>query len=64
MVLDLAPGRPGFGTLYGLAFHPRFAENRQVFACYVLRGDKPEGTRVSRFTVTNTPTSRPGAKAR
>jgi putative heme-binding domain-containing protein len=49
LALDLA-ARPGrVGALYGLAFHPRFAENRQVFVCYTLRGDRPDGTRVVRF---------------
>jgi uncharacterized repeat protein (TIGR03806 family) len=47
--LDLAASRRTFGRLYGLAFHPRFVENRQVFLCYTLRGDTAEGTRVSRF---------------
>ena len=35
--------------MYGLAFHPKFAANRQVFLCYVAKNDDPEGTRVSRF---------------
>jgi putative heme-binding domain-containing protein len=50
--LDLAAWAQPFGALYGLAFHPRFAENRQVFVCYTLPGDRPDGTRVSRFTAT------------
>lgn len=47
-------------AVYGLAFHPKFASNRQCFVCYTLQGKKrnqtnlPDGTRVSRFTVTNT----------
>jgi uncharacterized repeat protein (TIGR03806 family) len=49
----------GVETVYGLAFHPRFAENRYCYICYVLesknRGEQlPDGSRVSRFTVTAT----------
>jgi putative heme-binding domain-containing protein len=49
------PGCRGFDGLYGIAFHPRFAENRFVYVCYALAFHKspaePIGTRVSRFTV-------------
>ena len=48
VALDLA-ARGSVGVLYGLAFHPRFAENRQVFLCYTRPGNHEEGTRVSRF---------------
>ncbi|MBW3542469.1 MAG: PQQ-dependent sugar dehydrogenase [Planctomycetes bacterium] len=41
----------GLRRVYGMAFHPRFAENGQVFICYVLDENLPEGTRVSRFRV-------------
>lgn len=46
-------------ALYGLTFHPRFAENRYCYVCYVVRGadgnkQLPDGTRVSRFRVTDT----------
>jgi putative heme-binding domain-containing protein len=50
--IDLAAARQPFEALYGLAFHPRFAENRQVFLCYVTRSGAVDGTRVSRFTMT------------
>ena len=46
----------GFEALYGLAFHPRFAENRYCYVCYVLRGKNgphPQGTKVSRFRVSH-----------
>lgn len=47
----------GLETIYGLAFHPDFAKNRQCFLCYTLQSKKPrpnlkDGTRVSRFRVT------------
>jgi putative heme-binding domain-containing protein len=49
----------GLDALYGLAFHPQFAKNRYCYICYVLNGKtrgKPlaEGSRVSRFRVTDT----------
>jgi putative heme-binding domain-containing protein len=49
------PGAREVEAVYGLAFHPDFARNRQCFVCYTLRGQKDnlaDGTRVSRFTVT------------
>ena len=49
IAIDLASARPGASALYGLAFHPDFTKNRQVFLCYVARNDDPDGTRVSRF---------------
>jgi putative heme-binding domain-containing protein len=51
----------GFDALYSIVFHPKFADNRFVYVCYVVDGTKaPAKTalrnreRVSRFTVLNT----------
>jgi putative heme-binding domain-containing protein len=56
--LGRLPGAREIEAVYGLAFHPNFAKNRQCFVCYTIRGDKPDhlpdGTRVSRFTVRKT----------
>jgi glucose/arabinose dehydrogenase len=57
--LALHPGAQGVETVYGLAFHPKFADNRECFVCYTLRGKRgeknlPDGTRVSRFRVSRT----------
>lgn len=45
-------------ALYGLTFHPKFAENRFVYVCYVVGGEGgkqlSDGTRVSRFKVSDT----------
>ena len=56
--LDKLPAAKGVGDLYGLAFHPRFAKNRYCYICYTLapKDKSPrltDGSRVSRFTVTD-----------
>jgi putative heme-binding domain-containing protein len=47
----------GVGAVYGLTFHPQFAKNRYCYVCYFLEsktGEQlPEGSRVSRFQVTD-----------
>ncbi|MFL5243885.1 MAG: PQQ-dependent sugar dehydrogenase [Gemmataceae bacterium] len=56
--IHLLPDAKEVEAVYGLTFHPDFEKNRQCFVCYTLRSKKPEqqnlpdGTRVSRFTVT------------
>jgi putative heme-binding domain-containing protein len=57
--IEQHPGAKEVEALYGLVFHPRFPENRECFVCYTLRGKKgevnlPDGSRVSRFKVTDT----------
>jgi putative heme-binding domain-containing protein len=51
----VVPNYRGFDSLYGIAFHPRFTQNRFVYLCYALnlgpRREEPVGSRVSRFTV-------------
>ncbi|OAI48988.1 hypothetical protein AYO44_00885 [Planctomycetaceae bacterium SCGC AG-212-F19] len=42
---------PGLDETYGLAFHPRFAENRQAFLCYAVKTGDPPGVRLSRVRV-------------
>lgn len=54
------PKAKGVDELYGLVFHPEFAKNRFCYVCYTLKnkntddGHLPDGSRVSRFTVTDT----------
>src|SRR5262249_43662888 len=36
------PGAKDVEAVYGLAFHPKFAENRYCYVCYTLRGKKNE----------------------
>ena len=57
--LHLLPKTKGIDILYGLAFHPRFKENRQCFICYTLNTTESvanfkDGSRISRFTATKT----------
>jgi putative heme-binding domain-containing protein len=54
---DKASKVRGVDALYGLAFHPKFTQNRYCYLCYVLnsKGGEPlpDGTRVSRFRMTD-----------
>ncbi|MBC8352970.1 MAG: PQQ-dependent sugar dehydrogenase [Planctomycetes bacterium] len=52
LVVDLANVAGSSVSLFDADFHPKFVENRQVFACYVHPGDGGH-TRVSRFTMTD-----------
>ena len=51
LAIDVAKLHPDLTALYGLAFHPKFDENRYVYVCYVLKNDVPDGSVVSRFAV-------------
>jgi putative heme-binding domain-containing protein len=51
---DCAKFHPDFYRVYGLTFHPKFAENRTCYICYVLKSKIEDGSRVSRFKVTDT----------
>jgi putative heme-binding domain-containing protein len=46
---DLKTKYPNLDYLYGLALHPRYAENHAVFLCYTLGADIDDATKVSRF---------------
>jgi putative heme-binding domain-containing protein len=56
---DLTSWKPGgkiqgFDAVYGMTFHPKFAENRYCYISYVIKGkgaELPDGSRVSRFTM-------------
>ncbi|HJZ56557.1 MAG TPA: PQQ-dependent sugar dehydrogenase, partial [Gemmataceae bacterium] len=58
--IDKTPGAKEVETVYGLVFHPKFEQNRSCYVCYTLRAkdgkvpNLPDGSRVSRFTVTAT----------
>ena len=49
----------GVSECYALAFHPQFAKNRYVYVCLIFDGNKrrtqlPDGSRISRFKMTDT----------
>jgi len=48
----------GFQECYAMTFHPNFVKNRYCYICYLLSGkngeDLADGTRISRFKVTDT----------
>lgn len=51
LALDLKAMHPAVDHAYGVVFHPKFKENKQVFVTYT-NGDKLEdGSRLSRFIV-------------
>ena len=52
LVIDLHKEIPASTQLYGMVFHPGFATNRFVYLCYVLKDGLPDGSRVSRFNLT------------
>ncbi|MBA4064501.1 MAG: hypothetical protein C0501_12460 [Isosphaera sp.] len=58
--LDRLPTAKGLHELYGLAFHPKFEQNRYCYVFYTLQAKDPkvhklpDGSRLSRFTVTKT----------
>ncbi len=54
VVIDLKKEIPGFAQVYGMTFHRGFATNRFVYLCYVLKDGLPDGSRLSRFTMTRT----------
>ncbi|WP_254511271.1 PQQ-dependent sugar dehydrogenase [Anatilimnocola floriformis] len=55
---DVTQLDPQFFRVYGIAFHPKFGDpkfpdQRYCYISYVLNGRTPQGTRVSRFKVTD-----------
>jgi uncharacterized repeat protein (TIGR03806 family) len=49
LVYDVAAHVAEHNNSYGIAFHPDYERNREVFLSYVLPPQRPEGSRVSRF---------------
>jgi uncharacterized repeat protein (TIGR03806 family) len=53
LAIDVTKLDKAFYRLYGIAFDPKFAENRYCYISYVLQPKLPDGSRVSRFKVTS-----------
>ncbi|MHC4877608.1 MAG: PQQ-dependent sugar dehydrogenase [Planctomycetota bacterium] len=53
LAIDIAAVIPDATRLYGVAFHPQFAQNRECFLCYITKPNLEDGTRVSRFKVSS-----------
>lgn len=51
LVHDARADTPQHRSSYGITFHPNYQQNHELFLCYVLPNDLPEGTRVSRFVM-------------
>ena len=53
LIVDLLALHPRLDNAYGVVLHPRFRETRQIFVCYAMPEGQPDGSRVSRFTLTS-----------
>lgn len=64
LALELSRIHSDFSALYGLTFHPDFDKTRFVYICYVRKNDTPDGSVVSRFTVSRSdpPVIDPGSE--
>ena len=52
LLIDLKPDHPPLNYAYGIAFHPRWKENGYVFLSYAYGGGVEDGTKLSRFKLT------------
>lgn len=52
LLIDLKPDHPLLQHAYGIAFHPKWQENGLVFITYAYGDKVPDGTKLSRFKLT------------
>lgn len=52
-VIDLRKGRADFDNAFGIALHPKYRENREIFICYALKAGRKDGTKLSRFKLSS-----------
>ena len=49
LVLDIKAELPRLSQALGFTFHPKFAENRELFICYALRPKQADGSHLARY---------------
>ena len=52
LLIDLKPDHPPLQYAYGIAFHPQWQKNGYVFLCYAYGDKVADGTKLSRFKLT------------
>lgn len=52
LTADLKNIFPDLTALYALTFHPQFEQNRYCYLCVIFKPEDPRGSRISRFTMT------------
>ena len=52
-IIDLTKGRPDFDNAFGIALHPKYRENKEIFICYALKPGHKDGTKLSRFKLSS-----------
>jgi hypothetical protein len=53
LVIDLKAKHPQLDHAYGIAFHPKWRENKEVFITYTLGSGIDDGTKLSRFKLSS-----------
>jgi len=53
LFFDVKTVVPNLAAAHGMTFRPRFPHTPYVYLCYVLPGEDPHGSVISRFTVHN-----------
>ena len=51
VAIDMKAVHKACDHVYGMAFHPRFSSNREIFITYTNGDARPDGSRLSRFKV-------------
>jgi len=52
LMVDFHAARPEITATYSITPHPQYEQNHFVYVCYIAGNEKPDGSVISRFTVT------------